>query len=315
MTLLYYHPVWLEHQTGDHPERPERLARTVDLLRSEGIWRQCCVLEGVDVQPEQAERIHDRRYLDAVRRVCEQGGGRIEVDTVVSRNSFRAALRAAGAACDAVRRVVAGEDQTALCLVRPPGHHALHGAPMGFCLLNNVAIAAQSALSDCGLDRVLIVDWDVHHGNGTQEAFWTSDRVGFFSIHRYPFYPGTGAADEVGEGPGYGYTCNVPITYGTPVETYHQQFTQKLEAFATKVRPELILISAGFDAHRLDPIGSLDLETEDFGRLTRFVLQLANEFCQGRVVSVLEGGYHLEMLPRCVMQHLTALLAASANRR
>lgn len=308
MTLLYYDPIFLEHHTGDHPECPERLRRVVTQLQSSGLWQRCTLVPCEDAAGSQVERIHDRKYIEALRDYCARGGGRIEVDTVVSPQSYHAAWRASGAACDAVRRVLTTEEKTALCLVRPPGHHALRAAPMGFCLFNHVAVAAQSALDDQHLDRVLIVDWDVHHGNGTQDAFWTSDRVGFFSIHRYPFYPGTGSAEETGQGPGLGYTCNVPIRFGTPVRSYHQQFEDQLVRFAAKVQPQLILISAGFDAHRLDPIGSLNLEIEDFTRLTESVLKLANQYCQGRVVSLLEGGYNLQMLPLCVEAHLRALL-------
>ena len=180
---------------------------------------------------------------------------------------------------------------------------------MGFCLFNHVAVAARAALAEHGLKRVLIVDFDVHHGNGTQDSFYDDEQVGFFSIHRYPFYPGSGAADETGAGPGLGYTCNVPVEFGTTRDAYHARYRAALEKFADKVKPELVLISAGFDAHRLDPIGSLGLEVEDFGVLTRVVLQIAKQHAQGRVVSLLEGGYNVDELPKCVAAHLDELLA------
>jgi acetoin utilization deacetylase AcuC-like enzyme len=185
---------------------------------------------------------------------------------------------------------------------------------MGFCLFNNVAVAAHIALAEFDVSRVLIVDWDVHHGNGTQDSFWEEDRVGFFSIHRYPFYPGTGAASETGAGKGLGFTRNVPVKYGTSRDDYHSLFEKHLDEFAKKIKPQLILISAGFDAHREDPIGSLGLETEDFTRLTKTVLQLADEHCAGRVVSLLEGGYHVDRLADCVKVHLETLLAASVAK-
>ncbi|GIW95798.1 MAG: histone deacetylase [Pirellulaceae bacterium] len=308
MTLIYYDPLFLEHDTGDHPECADRLRRTVTYLQDSGMWQRCSQPPSIDATLDDLQRVHAREYLAWLEAVCRQGGGRIEIDTVVSRQSYRAACRAAGVVCDATRRVLVAEDTNALCLVRPPGHHARPSAPMGFCLIDHVAVAAQYALDVLGLDRVMIVDWDVHHGNGTQEIFWTSERVGFFSIHRFPFYPGTGAADETGAGPGLGFTCNVPIAFGTPPHEYHQRFQVQLESFAEKVQPQLIFVSAGFDAHRLDPIGGLDLEVDDFRILTEFTLTIAHRFAQGRIVSCLEGGYHLDFLPRCVAAHLDALI-------
>jgi acetoin utilization deacetylase AcuC-like enzyme len=204
--------------------------------------------------------------------------------------------------------VLAGEDRTALCLVRPPGHHALADRAMGFCLFNNIAVAARTAIDEHGLDRVLVVDWDVHHGNGTQDIFYTDDRVGFLSIHRWPFYPGTGAVDETGAGAGLGATRNLPIEFGTPRDAYREKFRHELEDFANRVKPQLVLISAGFDSHRDDPIGSLGLEVEDFADLTQCVLDVANVHAGGRVVSLLEGGYHPKRLAECVAEHLQGLL-------
>jgi acetoin utilization deacetylase AcuC-like enzyme len=258
------------------------------------------------------ERVHDPHYVEHLQRYAAAGGGQIEADTVLSERSYEVARLAAGAACDAVRRVVAGEDQTALCLVRPPGHHARPHDPMGFCLFNNVAVAARAALAEQQLDRVLVVDWDVHHGNGTQEMFWEDGRVGFLSIHRWPFYPGTGDADETGAGRGLGWIANEPVEFGTPRALFHDRFERALLSLAAKVRPQLVLISAGFDAHREDPVGSLGLEVEDFARLTQTVLAVAREHAGGRVVSLLEGGYNPARLAESVETHLTELLAAGA---
>jgi acetoin utilization deacetylase AcuC-like enzyme len=202
-------------------------------------------------------RIHSLGYAEAVRKICESGGAQLNADTIVSRQSYDVARLASGAVCDAAKRVVAGEDSQALCLVRPPGHHALRQESMGFCLFNNIAIAARMAIDELDLDRVLIVDWDVHHGNGTQDSFWEDPRVGFFSIHRWPFYPGTGTAIETGTGGGLGTTRNVPIEMGTTRKDYHAIFTRELQQFAQQIKPQLILLSAGFDAHREDPVGSL----------------------------------------------------------
>jgi acetoin utilization deacetylase AcuC-like enzyme len=179
---------------------------------------------------------------------------------------------------------------------------------MGFCLFNSIAIAAKVAIDEHGLDRVLIVDWDVHHGNGTQDAFYADEQVGFFSSHRWPFYPGTGSADETGAGAGLGATRNLPVTFGTPRESYLGEFQRQLEDFAARVRPQLVLISAGFDMHRQDPIGSLGMETEDFATLTGMVRDVANVHAGGRIVSVLEGGYNVEALAESVETHLRGLV-------
>ena len=252
--------------------------------------------------------VHTAAYSENVRRFAAHGGGLLDPDTVVCSRSYDVALRAAGAACDAVRRVVAGEDRAALCLLRPPGHHALHNSSMGFCLFNNVAVAARLATQALQLNRVLIIDWDVHHGNGTQDSFWRDAQVGFLSIHRWPYFPGTGDADETGAGPGLGTTLNLPVAFGTDRSEYMKRFRLELDRFAARMRPELVLISAGFDTHHQDPLGSLGLETEDFAELTQDVLDVANTYAQGRVVSLLEGGYNTQVLPLCVETHLRQLL-------
>jgi acetoin utilization deacetylase AcuC-like enzyme len=308
MTLLYTDPFFQQHQTGSHPERPLRLATIEAHLAETGLAAQCARPTWESATPTQVLRVHDGQYLGELEKYAKAGGGRIEVDTVVSQQSYAVALRAAGTACDAVARVVHGEDDSALCLVRPPGHHALPTGPMGFCLLNNVAIAARAAIAEHALERVLIVDWDVHHGNGAQDVFWEDEQVGFFSIHRWPFYPGTGAANETGSGRGLGFTCNLPTAFGTSRKDYLQSFAAALESFAAKVCPQLLLVSAGFDAHREDPVGSLQLETEDFASLTQIVQQVANAHCDGKLVSILEGGYNPQRLAESVGVHLSQLV-------
>jgi acetoin utilization deacetylase AcuC-like enzyme len=309
MTLLYSDPRFLDHDTGrGHPERAERLRPITALLDSSGLATRCVRPQWQPAALERIERVHGGGYVNAVADLAARGGGRPDPDTVVSSASFDVARFAAGAAGDAVDRVLAGEDRTALCLVRPPGHHALPDRAMGFCLFNNIAVAARVAIDEHELDRVLVVDWDVHHGNGTQDAFYTDGRVGFLSIHRWPFYPGTGAADETGSGAGLGATSNLPIAFGTPRDNYRDKFRQELESFANRIKPQLVLVSAGFDSHREDPIGSLGLEVEDFGDLTRCVLDVANVHAGGRVVSLLEGGYHPTRLAECVAEHLEVLL-------
>ncbi len=308
MALLYYDTRFLDHQTGDHPERPERLIAVARHLQRTGLDQRCRRVEWGPASDERLMRVHGQPYLSELISFERSGGGRIESDTVVDHGSAAVARLAAGAVCDAAERVIRGDDQTAFCLVRPPGHHALADSAMGFCLLNNVAVAARLAVEEFGLDRVLIVDWDVHHGNGTQDAFYSDERVGFLSIHRWPFYTGTGAADETGTANGLGSTVNLPTPFGTPREEYVASYRHACEKLADRMRPQLVLLSAGFDSHRDDPIGSLELETEDFVPLTQIVREVANVHAGGRLVSVLEGGYNPSILAGCVEAHLTCLL-------
>ena len=313
MTLLYTDPFFQQHQTGVHPERPLRLAAIEAHLSETGLLEKCARPKWEPATSEQLARVHAKKYIDELRAYAAAGGGQIESDTVVSPQSYDVAQFAAGAVCDAVARVLRGEDSSALCLVRPPGHHALHSGAMGFCLFNNIAVGARAALHEHRLDRVLVVDWDVHHGNGTQASFWEDEQVGFFSAHRWPFYPGTGDGNETGSGAGLGYTRNMPVELGITRKDYLAKFASELESFASKIRPQLVLISAGFDAHRQDPIGSLGLETEDFAELTRIVQGVADGFSQGKIVSVLEGGYNPKRLAESVEAHLNELLLARGN--
>jgi acetoin utilization deacetylase AcuC-like enzyme len=252
--------------------------------------------------------------VTAVKQLAEHGGGRLDPDTVVSPASFQVGLAAAGAGAAAVDQVIKGTTKNALCLIRPPGHHATPTRSMGFCLFNNIALAATHARKTHGLSRILIADFDVHHGNGTQDVFYEDPEVMFLSIHRYGggFYPGTGAADEVGRGKGLGFTVNVPVRFGISWQDYRTKFRSALEKAADKIKPELVLLSAGFDAHVNDPIGALSLESENYATLTRDVIDVANAHCQGRLVCCLEGGYDLTALAESVQAHLEALLAASA---
>ena len=291
MTLLYYDPLFLQHETGKHPENADRIITAARRLNLLAMHFGCARPSWEPLAAEELACIHDPLYIESVRTAAEQGGGMLDPDTVVSTRSYDVARSAAGAACNAVDNVLTSKAQRAFCLVRPPGHHATQNRAMGFCLFNNVALAARRSIQQHGLEHVLIVDWDVHHGNGTQEIFWEDPRVGYFSIHRHPFYPGTGMADETGAGAGLGTKLNVPIEFGTSRTDYLQKFHQGLETLAARIRPQLILISAGFDAHRLDPIGSLGLESEDFVPMTQAVLEIAEAHANGRIVSMLEGGY------------------------
>jgi acetoin utilization deacetylase AcuC-like enzyme len=306
--ILYSDPWFLRHETGRHPECPERLRRISAHLAATGLGER---FDKGTVRPatrEELARVHDAGYVRQVESWSRAGGGHVEVDTVMSSDSYDAAIRAAGAAVSAVEDVVSGVHRRALCLVRPPGHHALLDAPMGFCLFNNVAVAARHAVEKLDLLRVLIVDWDVHHGNGTQDAFYSDGRIHFFSAHRSPFYPGTGDASETGTGSGLGAITNLPLRFGIARREYLEQFQTVLERAAAQAKPDLILISAGFDAHHADPVGSLGLENEDFVELTKLVVECAEQYCGGRVVSLLEGGYNLDVLPESVQAHIEALV-------
>jgi acetoin utilization deacetylase AcuC-like enzyme len=308
MTLLYTDPIFLEHDTGWHVESAERLRAIARHLEETSLAGRCPRPAFQPISQEELLRTHSREQVLLVERTARQGGGMLDPDTVVCPRSWDVALAAAGACCAAVDAVLAGEDKTAVCLVRPPGHHATPQRSMGFCLFNNVALAARRAREGHGLDRVLIVDWDVHHGNGTQDIFYADPTVFFYSIHRYPFYPGTGSREETGTGPGLGYTLNVPLPFGVSRKEYQDAFTAALATAADKSKPQLVLISAGFDAHAEDPIGSLGLHTEDFRELTRAVLDVARTHAGGRIVSCLEGGYNTRRLAESLAAHLQELL-------
>ena len=309
MTTLFSDPRFLEHETGPHLESPARLAAVHRMLDETGLRGRCAAGECRAADTKTLHRVHTPEYLSELEMFDQSGGGQIDADTVMGPRSLEVARLAAGSACAAVDVVCSTPETSALVLSRPPGHHALSHAAMGFCLFNNIAIAAAHARDVRRLDRLLIVDWDVHHGNGTQDIFYDDGRVGYVSIHRAPFYPGTGSRDETGAGGGLGTTWNLPIAFGTPRTAFRNAFATALETAAERMRPELILISAGFDAHAADPIGSLGLESEDFGELTRMVREVARAHAGGRTVSVLEGGYNPDKLAESVQAHLEALLA------
>ncbi len=308
VTLLYLDDCFLRHETGDHPERAARIQSIPARLARAGLDARCRRPAWQPVSAQRLTRVHTARYVQEIQALARSGGGQLDPDTVVGPSSYDVALQAVGAVCDATGRLLRGEDRRAFCVVRPPGHHALAGHGMGFCLFNNVAVAARMALDEFQLDRALVVDWDVHHGNGTQATFWQEPRVGFLSVHRWPFYPGTGADDETGGGPAKGTKLNLPVRFGTPRREYLARFAAALQDFAARIKPQLCLLSAGFDAHRLDPVGNLGLETEDYQPLTTLVLDAADAYAGGRVVSVLEGGYNPQVTADCAALHLEAML-------
>lgn len=314
MTILYRDELFLQHDTGMHPECAARLQAVHAKLDESGVMER--VTAGT-IKPADFDTLtltHTPEHVVRVDQLAQHGGGRLDPDTVVSPKSYDVASHAAGTAVAAVDAVLGGQHQNALSLHRPPGHHALSNRAMGFCLFNNVAIAARHAQQNHDFERILIVDWDVHHGNGTQDIFYEDGQVHFFSAHRYPFYPGTGDKDETGTGKGLGATLNLPLAFGISRGDYKDAFEDALETAATRCRPQLVLVSAGFDAHTRDPIGSLGLESEDFRDLTRMVMDVASQYCDGRVVSLLEGGYNVEALAESVLLHLEALIAANDSK-
>jgi acetoin utilization deacetylase AcuC-like enzyme len=308
--ILFSDPLFTRHETGAHPETPRRLVRVVARLEQAGLMKICSRGTYVAATEEQIARVHVPLVAARAKAVATQGGGYLDNDTVVCPESFDVAKAAAGACMAAVDQVMRGPQTRALCLVRPPGHHATPTHSMGFCLFNNIALAAARARDEHGLTKILIVDWDVHHGNGTQDIFFADGGVGFLSIHRYGrgFYPGTGAADETGAGRGLGCIRNVPLAFGTSRKDYLESFKTAVTRLADQVKPELVLVSAGFDAHAADPIGSLGLDADDFADMTRFLIDVAATHAGGRLVSCLEGGYNLDALAECVSVHLGELL-------
>jgi acetoin utilization deacetylase AcuC-like enzyme len=311
-TALLYHPIYEKHDTGPgHPETPERYSVVMKALQSdEAFWNDL-----VQITPEKASQgvvqaAHAKEHFKRVEGAFMNGLDRLDVDTTISMQSFDVAMFAAGGAIAAVDAIMQGTAKNAFVAVRPPGHHATAERAMGFCLFNNVAVAALYAQNKYKeIDRVAVVDWDVHHGNGTQGIFYTDPSVFFFSIHQYPWYPGTGSRGETGHGKGLGSTLNVPMRAHTSASVQRSTFESAIEEIASKMKPDIIFISAGFDAHLNDPLGQLQLEDPDFRLMTQAVKQWADEVCEGRVVSCLEGGYNLETLGETVKQHVVELSA------
>lgn len=295
---LVYHPDFLLHETGSWPERKERLISIMEFLKQRGYIERMRKLEFQPAPKEKVLSIHEKAYVDRVTQFCAQGGGIWDQNiTVLSPESVRVAYLAAGAALRALEAVMDGEVDYSLALVRPPGHHAEKNDAMGFCVFNNVAIAAKEALNSYGLNKVLILDWDVHHGNGTQHAFEDDARVLYFSIHQAPLFPGTGEANEVGLGDGKGYNFNVPLPPGAGDGVYLEIFERFLRPVLLQYYPQLILISAGQDCHFGDPLAGMRVTCAGFQEMTRQVKVLAQMIGARGPVVVLEGGYSLELLP------------------
>src|SRR5581483_6946491 len=308
--ILIHSDRFAEHQTPPgHPERPER-AEVFDAVAARWRARGTEVVAPRAATREQLTRVHDPDY---VRRISETTGraAALDPDTYTSPDSYEVALLAAGAAIDAVERVLGGSHRAAVAMVRPPGHHAERGRAMGFCLFNNAAVAAAHARAS-GAAKVAIVDYDVHHGNGTQHIFDADRHVLYVSTHQYPYYPGTGAADEVGRETGRGCTVNVPMEAGSVDEDYHTVFSRIVVPVLRQFEPDLVIASAGFDAHAADPLGGMRLSTPAFAAMTAELRAVAEECCRGRIVAVTEGGYDLAALGTSLDAATDVLHAAPA---
>lgn len=308
-TGFVYSDEYLQHETGSHPERARRLTAIVEYLQSNHLWEDLTHFPPRQATLQEVTTVHEQDYVHWVERVARQGGGMLDWDTVISPNSYEVACLAVGGALVAVDAVLSGQVRNAFVAARPPGHHARPGRGMGFCLFNQAAIATRYALQR-GVERVFICDWDVHHGNGTQEAFYSDGRVFFFSVHQRYWYPGTGWEDEIGEGEGRGLTRNVPLPAGCGDAEYESLFRDEVAPLIRTFEPELVLVSAGQDAHGRDRYGFMELTSAGFGRLAKQLSAVASEVCDGRVVAVLEGGYDLEGLRESVGEILKAFLAA-----
>jgi acetoin utilization deacetylase AcuC-like enzyme len=304
---LVYDPLYLRHDTGQHLENAARLVETMRLLEASGLKDQL-----IQIRPEAASRqellIHSTDHVANVESMAQSGGGWLDGDTVTSPQSYNVALSAVGGTLAAARSVIEGQVQTAFALVRPPGHHATRTRAMGFCLFNNIAITARHLVEKHGIERVLIVDFDVHHGNGTQEAFYGDPTVLYFSTHQYPFYPGTGTIEEIGVGAGKGATINVPLPAWCGDDEYLRVFEHLLVPAARRFQPQIILVSAGYDAHWADRISMMQVSITGLAAMVGTLKWLADDLCRQRLVFALEGGYHTQALPHSIQATLEVLL-------
>ena len=306
-----YDPIYLKHETGYHPENAQRLEAIMAHLEETGQLEQLTFIKPRPVTTEELEYVHQASYISRLQGASSRGGGWLDGDTVMSPDSYDAALYAAGGAIEATNAVISGGVKGAFALVRPPGHHATANDAMGFCLFNNIAIAAQHALKKHELDRVAIIDFDVHHGNGTQEAFYDNPQVLYISTHQYPHYPGTGTVRETGSGAAEGTTVNIPLPGGSGDGEYRRVFEQIIVPAIRRFHPELILVTAGYDLHWKDRLAMMEVSTAGFAEMVRIIKELADELCDGKTVITLEGGYHLKALATSVKATFDVLLGNS----
>jgi len=306
-----YDPVYLKHETGYHPENAQRLEAIMAHLEETGLIEHLTPIKPRPATTEELAYVHQASYISSIQDAVVRGGGWLDADTIMSPDSYDAALYAAGGVIEATDAVLSGRVNSAFALVRPPGHHATAMAAMGFCLFNNIAISAQHTLKKHKLEKVAIIDFDVHHGNGTQEAFYSDPQVLYVSTHQYPHYPGTGAIDETGSGAAEGTTVNIPLPGGSGDDEYRQVFEQIIVPVTGRFRPGLILVSAGYDPHWKDRLAMMEVSTTSFAEMVRFIKELADELCNGKVVITIEGGYNLKALATSVKATFDVLLGKS----
>ena len=307
-TAYVYDPIYLKHDLPSHPENARRLKHILSRMETEGLPAQLQRVEPRPATSEELQQVHTPAHIERVQHVSEGGGGHLDPDTYVGLYSFEAALMAAGGLIRLVEAVIAGEVANGFALVRPPGHHATATRAMGFCLFNNVAIAARTALTEESVKRVLIADFDVHHGNGTQDAFADDPTVFYFSTHQYPYYPGTGHWSEAGTGDGTGSVLNVPLPAGVGDAGYARIFSELAWPLAERFRPDVILVSAGYDGHWNDPLAQMSLSLRGYARLQQELVRMAEQLCGGRIVFTLEGGYQLDVLACGVLNGFYAMM-------
>jgi len=311
-TGVVRHQIYLEHKTEIfHPESPQRLQAIYSMLESQDFGDRL-----VDIEPRYARlgeilAVHDAHYVDRVLESAEKTRVRFDPDTVTSPKTYKAAWLAAGGVMEAIKATFTGAVCNAFALVRPPGHHAERDRAMGFCIFNNLAIGARHALEDRHVERILIADWDLHHGNGIQNIFYNDPHVLYFSLHRYPYYPWSGGVEEVGEGDGEGYTVNVPLEAGCADADYANVFRHLLMPIVKQYQPELILVAAGFDSHHSDPLGGMNVTEAGFARMANLLIDMATLCCEGRLVLALEGGYNSQALRDSVAMVLWELMGRS----
>ncbi len=307
-----YDPIYLKHDTGQHVEVAARLEAIISHLEQTGLKKQLTLIKPRAASVEELALVHQKQYISHIQELARKGGGWLDPDTVMSADSYEAAIYAAGGVIRAVEAVMVGEVASAFALVRPPGHHATSSYAKGFCLFNNIAIAARYALAEYKkLERILIIDFDVHHGNGTQEAFYDSPQVMYISAHEYPFYPGTGDLKETGSGAAKGTNINIPLPAGCGDVEYLAVFEQIIVPAAKRFKPRFILVSAGYDNHWADPLAMMQVSVTGFGQMAGVIKRLADELCGGRLVFTLEGGYNLNSLAASVKATFDILLGSS----
>ncbi len=306
-------PLFMEHDTGPyHPESSERLDHIYRMINTKGLNKDLKAVKLREVEDDQLLAVHTKDHLETVKSSAGRQRVHLDGDTPTSPKSYEAARWAAGSLLECVDQVMEGRLDNAFAFIRPPGHHAEANRAMGFCLFNNVAVAAEYAKKKHKLKRILIIDWDVHHGNGTQHTFYDDPGVLYFSSHRYPFYPGTGFFDEVGKDKGSGFTVNVPLPGGCGDGEYYAVYSRILPPVARAFKPELIMVSAGFDIYRLDPLGGMNVTEDALAAISGTILDLADELCEGKLVITLEGGYHVEGQAKCIHKILLQMMGGAS---